>query len=380
MRILVFLTLLLSAMIQSAFAATDGFYTLSPTTDIIWEGVSPTADYVSTYGDEATVTYTLPWTFTFYGQSYSQITVDTNGNIWFGSSGSAHSFNLAANTHGPVIAAWNNDLSSYFSGGVYIQHKMSPDRVVVEWQTETYTDEGRRRPNTFETVLFQTGAIRLDYKSFTQSATNKDFGTGISKADNAHNLSLTSNYGPVYTLGGLSYSFAPVPPLLNVSFSGNGSGTVTSTPSGIACNSNCSSPFPLGTQVTLSPAASQYSFFTGWSNGVCSGTEVCSLTLNAYSTVTAGFTYDAAHQVQISGGSTGYYTTIQDAYDAAADSSTIMLWATDYSESLSCNRPVTVTLQGGYDSTYNSIVGGVILSGTMKISNGKVVVGGVSVK
>jgi hypothetical protein len=92
MRLFVLLTLLLLATIPSAFAATDGFYTLSLTT-APWDGTDENRLVsTSTYGDEATITYNLPWPFTFYGQSYSQITVDTNGNIWFGSSGAVHSF------------------------------------------------------------------------------------------------------------------------------------------------------------------------------------------------------------------------------------------------------------------------------------------------
>jgi len=108
---------LLTCSSLQAFAAADGYYVLSSTTTDMWDGTDAnrqkpaTADYVSTYGDESTVTYNLPasfGSFPFYGQTYTQITADTNGNIWFGSSGSAHSFNLASNGRGPVIAAWNN--------------------------------------------------------------------------------------------------------------------------------------------------------------------------------------------------------------------------------------------------------------------------------
>ena len=101
-----------------AFAATDGFYQLSEVAET-WDGTDAnrtkerSTNYTYTYGDEASITYLLPWTFNFYGQSYIQINVDTNGNVWFGTSGFAKSFELANNGRGPVIAAWNNDLSSY---------------------------------------------------------------------------------------------------------------------------------------------------------------------------------------------------------------------------------------------------------------------------
>jgi len=186
-----------SGMSTMSVSAFDAYYTLASTTTA-WDGTDadrlklPTTDYTSTYGDESSVTYTLPssfGSFSYYGQSFSQITVDTNGNIWFGSSGSAHSFNLDSNGRSPAIAAWNNDLSSYLTGGVFIQHKTSPERIVIEWQTETYTDEGRRRPHNFEVVLFQTGNIRLDYGSFTTSTTNTDFGSGVSLNSDAIRIS-----------------------------------------------------------------------------------------------------------------------------------------------------------------------------------------------
>ena len=202
-----------------SFAATDGIYYLARV-GTAWDSTdanrlnTPTADYDHTYGDEASLSYTLPWSFTFYGQAYSQITADTNGNIWFTATGSASSFNLPYASRGPVIAAWNNDLSSYYYSGVFVQHKTNPERVVVEWQTETYTDEGLNRPNNFEVVLFQNGDVRFDYNCFNPS-TGKDFGSGISKDDNLHYLNLSSTYGNAYSLAGNSYAFASVsiPPL-----------------------------------------------------------------------------------------------------------------------------------------------------------------------
>ncbi|MHC1697949.1 MAG: hypothetical protein AB9919_07855 [Geobacteraceae bacterium] len=189
-------------------AATDGVYNLAETT-ATWDGTSAdrlkakTTDYDYSYGDESSVTYALPWSFPFYGQTYNQINADTNGNIWFTSSGSAHSINLANTGRGPVISAWNNDLSSYYYGGVFVQRKTSPERVVVQWQSESYSDEGYYRPNNFEVVLFPNGSVRLDYGSFS-STNQKDFSSGISQGDGSKSLSLTASVAPAPTLSGRS--------------------------------------------------------------------------------------------------------------------------------------------------------------------------------
>ena len=373
------------------FAATDGIYQVSEVA-ATWDGTdavlpqNPTADYDAVLGDDASLTYTLPASFsgfTFYRQSYSQITVDTNGNIWFGYSGSAYSFSLPSAGKGPVISAWNNDLSSYVAGGIFIQHKTNPERVVIEWQAETYTDEGNLLLNNFEAVLFPDGKVRIDYKEFP-AVNAKDFGSGISKDDGIHYLSVTSVYGTAFYLAARSFQFRDVFQVpsgnLNVIFSGTGQGTVTSNPPVIACNSTCATSFPTGEQITLHGEPSMYSLFTGWTNGVCSGTVDCLLTLNADTSVTAVFAYDAAHQVQVSGGSSGYYSSIQAAYNAVADESTLKLWATEYNESLTCNRPISVTLEGGYNSGYTSIVGDVVLNGPLTISDGKVTAHGIVIR
>jgi hypothetical protein len=75
---------------------------------------------------------------------------------------------------------------------------------------------------------------------------------------------------------------------LTVGRTGSGSGTVTSSPAGIACGATCSGQFVDGTPVTLTAAAGVGSKFTGWS-GDCSGTGTCALTMSAGHTVTASF-------------------------------------------------------------------------------------------
>jgi hypothetical protein len=80
------------------------------------------------------------------------------------------------------------------------------------------------------------------------------------------------------------------PVSLTVSRAGSGSGTVTSSPTGINCGATCSKTFAPGTQVTLTAAPAAGSSFAGWSGGGCTGTGTCKTTLNANTTVTATFT------------------------------------------------------------------------------------------
>ena len=82
---------------------------------------------------------------------------------------------------------------------------------------------------------------------------------------------------------------------LTLTMSGTGSGIVTSSPTGIACNSTCSGAFSAGTPVTLTAAATTGSTFTGWS-GACTGTGPCTVAMSQARSLTATFTGSTSTQ------------------------------------------------------------------------------------
>jgi uncharacterized delta-60 repeat protein len=94
---------------------------------------------------------------------------------------------------------------------------------------------------------------------------------------------------------------------LTVAKTGSGSGSVTSSPSGIDCGSTCSAPFA-AIPVTLTATAAGGSSFTGWS-GDCSGTGSCTLTMSADQAATASFETDKTLTLTKAGGGTGTVTS-----------------------------------------------------------------------
>ena len=68
-----------------------------------------------------------------------------------------------------------------------------------------------------------------------------------------------------------------------------GSGTVTSNPAGINCGATCNYAFNGGQSVALTPTPAAGYFFSSWS-GACSGSETCTVTMDAAKTVGANFT------------------------------------------------------------------------------------------
>ena len=76
---------------------------------------------------------------------------------------------------------------------------------------------------------------------------------------------------------------------LTVTKSGSGSGTITSSPPGISCGTDCDEQYLEGTSVILTATASTDARFDGWS-GACSGTATCQVSVDAAKTATATFT------------------------------------------------------------------------------------------
>ena len=100
---------------------------------------------------------------------------------------------------------------------------------------------------------------------------------------------------------------------LTVTKDGTGTGSVTSTPSGINCGSTCTATFPASTSITLTASAAAGSQFAGWT-GACSGSGLsCTVSLSSSLTVNAEFntavSSQYALQVSSAGGGSGTITS-----------------------------------------------------------------------
>jgi len=105
---------------------------------------------------------------------------------------------------------------------------------------------------------------------------------------------------------------------LTVTRAGTGAGTVTSSPSGINCGTDCVEVYNHGTTVTLTAAPAGGSTFTGWSGGGCSGTGTCVVTLTAATSVTASFS-------GCSGSATFTYTGGQQTFTVPACATSVTI-------------------------------------------------------
>jgi hypothetical protein len=76
---------------------------------------------------------------------------------------------------------------------------------------------------------------------------------------------------------------------LTVTKSGNGGGTVSSSPSGINCGATCSYKFVSGTSVTLTSTPDSSSVFGGWSGDATGSSSTVTVTMNSNKNVTVTF-------------------------------------------------------------------------------------------
>ncbi|UJR85692.1 InlB B-repeat-containing protein [Sandaracinus amylolyticus] len=84
-----------------------------------------------------------------------------------------------------------------------------------------------------------------------------------------------------------------------------GSGTVTSSPSGIDCGTTCGSSFTTGQTITLTATPATGYTFSGWSSGPCTGTGTCTVTMGTTAIgVTATFA-PIRHTLTVSRSGTG---------------------------------------------------------------------------
>ena len=121
--------------------------------------------------DDDTEDYTLPFAFPFYGTEYTQVSLNTNGQICFQEFGDGLDdceeydgrLNPTNNDYGPFIAPlWvDQALESSPENNIYVEEK--PDSVVFRWQTHGYS--AVLSPLNYAVELYRDGDIEFHYGS-----------------------------------------------------------------------------------------------------------------------------------------------------------------------------------------------------------------------
>ena len=148
---------------------------------------------------------------------------------------------------------------------------------------------------------------------------------------------------------------------LTVAKAGTGSGTVTSSPVGINCGTDCSEGYASGTSVTLTAVPAAGSMFSAWS-GACSGSGSCVVSMTQARSVTASFT--------TTGGSTFTLTVTKAGTGSGTVRSTPagVSCGADCTEAYTSGTSVTLTARAGIGSTFSGWSGACTGSGACVVS------------
>ena len=155
-----------------------------------------------------------------------------------------------------------------------------------------------------------------------------------------------------------AYEFDAQNYTLTVARYGSGSGTVSSSPDGVSCGSDCSGTYLEGTQVTLTATPSTGSTFAGWS-GACSGTGTCVVTMTAPRSVYATFSL-SQYSLSVSKSGTGSGTISSNPTGISCGSNCI--------ENYDYNTVVTLSATPSNGSTFAGWSGACSGMGTCQVT------------
>ncbi|MBI5641201.1 MAG: matrixin family metalloprotease [Nitrospirae bacterium] len=144
------------------------------------------------------------------------------------------------------------------------------------------------------------------------------------------------------------YPSGTPPTTYTLTISKSGSGSVTSSPSGINCGFTCSHAYDQGTVVTLTATPSSGYTFSSWSGGGCSGTGQCVVTMNSNTTVTATFAS--------SGSCTYSISPLNRTFDSAGGSDDIHVTAGTGCAWTATSSSSWITVTSGNSGTGNGTV------------------------
>jgi subtilisin family serine protease len=154
--------------------STNYWFTLSTFGSIV-----PGTVDIGNHGDDVATVIALPFSYTFYGRSFTNVTVDTNGKLQFGAGTWDYQNScLPALGYSNTVFAFWDDLETLDlpDGGIFTSVSgIAPNRIFnIEWRAVCYSS---RLPLNFEVRLYE-GLTRIDmvYGMLYDTGTNATVG------------------------------------------------------------------------------------------------------------------------------------------------------------------------------------------------------------
>jgi hypothetical protein len=160
-----------------------------PTYD--WVDISGVGQTVGNSDDASYGPFDLGFAFPYYGDTFTQLRICTNGFITFDSSTSAPYTNQPMpNTAAPnlMVAPFWDDLNPGSGGAIYRYHDVANDRYIVQWDgVPHYPADGSF---TFQAILYASGVIVFQYQDISYG---NECTVGIENHDASDGLQVVYN-------------------------------------------------------------------------------------------------------------------------------------------------------------------------------------------
>jgi subtilisin family serine protease len=162
-----------------------------PTFD--WVDITTIGTLVSMSGDdENTGPYPIGFDFEFYGNTFDEFRVCTNGFMSFTSTSTAYSNQPIPNAGAPenLVAPFWDDMNPSSVDRVYYYNDGT--RLIVEWYDMPHYETGG--PYTFEAILYPTGEIVYQYLSMEDPKNSATIGTQNFTMDDGLQVVFNNDY------------------------------------------------------------------------------------------------------------------------------------------------------------------------------------------
>ncbi len=180
----------------------------------------------SMYSSSSYTTVSLPFNFTYYGNTYDTVYVTSRGYVSFVDTYVTTSYRKlpsSGSPHGTIAVYWAYPYYyRYTSGGIWTLSGTTSDGVryfVVEWERGAYD-------LTYEAIFYETGEIKFQYKDTQATSSSYSNGgyTTVGIEDPTDTYGITYSYNQKIINNGLAILFTPYHPKVSVTLTdGHGS-------------------------------------------------------------------------------------------------------------------------------------------------------------
>ena len=198
--------------------------------------------------DEGEANVSLPWSFSFYGSSYTAVRVGANGGVRFATTSGSIAFGNscfpATSTTAVDLAIFWDDLNPSSSGDVYWMHDTSAgnDRLILSWEDVPHFSSSGT--GSFQAHLYPDGGIEFhwDDTDFNSSSRNHGRSATIGIQDHVGGTNSSSGHFLQYSCNSTE-SLQGTAVLFSLCSDADGDGWASQACGGLDCDDTDSGVF-----------------------------------------------------------------------------------------------------------------------------------------